>query len=179
MRRPVSGPQLAAGRTPFDHSGFLLAGAACREWPLRGRHFVTVTDRSWPILLKNSFPSVGRNSCGIRRPENARTRGNSIPRRKRSTVPSPGWRVGCPRRSSNWTSFSSHWARAWDGHEVVDLAVGRLALHYVQENPDDVVAEYIRAQPPTLVYGNDCDYLARKPPLGLRQDFVADCLMLS
>src|SRR5512143_1088703 len=27
------------------------------------------------------------------------------------------------RRSRNWTSFSSPWARAWDGHEVVDLAV--------------------------------------------------------
>ena len=32
----------------------------------------------------------------------------------------PGRRMGCPRRSSNWTSFSSPWARAWDGHEVVD-----------------------------------------------------------
>jgi uncharacterized protein YndB with AHSA1/START domain len=56
---------------------------------------------------------------------------NSIPRRKLSTVPSSGWRVGCPRRSRNWTSFLSPWARAWDGHEVVDLAVGRLALHRV------------------------------------------------
>src|SRR5258705_9273800 len=65
---------------------------------------------------------------------------NSIPRRKLSTVPSPGWRVGCPRRSRNWTSFSSPWARAWDGHEVVDLAAGRLALHYAEENPDEVVA---------------------------------------
>jgi len=65
---------------------------------------------------------------------------NSIPRGKLSTVPSPGWRVGCPRRSRNWTSFSSPWARAWDGHEVVDLAVGRLALHYAEENPDEVVA---------------------------------------
>jgi hypothetical protein len=27
--------------------------------------------------------------------------------------------VGCPRRSRNWTSFSSPWAQAWDGHEVV------------------------------------------------------------
>ncbi|WP_352529872.1 MULTISPECIES: hypothetical protein [unclassified Mesorhizobium] len=44
------------------------------------------------------------------------------------------------RRSSNWTSFSSRWARAWGGHEVVDLAVGRLALHYAEENPDEVVA---------------------------------------
>jgi hypothetical protein len=44
------------------------------------------------------------------------------------------------RRSSNWTSFSSPWARAWDGHEVVDLAVGRLALHYAEENPDEVLA---------------------------------------
>src|SRR5882757_9976356 len=51
-----------------------------------------------------------------------------IPRGKLSTVPSPGWRVGCPSSSSNWTSFSSRWARAWDGHEVVDLAVGRLDL---------------------------------------------------
>src|SRR5215510_9362814 len=46
----------------------------------------------------------------------------SIPRRKLSTVPSPpGVRVGWARRSSNWTSFSSPWARAWDGHEAVDL----------------------------------------------------------
>ena len=51
-----------------------------------------------------------------------------------------GWRVGCPNSSSNWTSFSSPWARAWDGHEVVDLAVGRLALHYAEEKPDEVVA---------------------------------------
>jgi hypothetical protein len=43
-------------------------------------------------------------------------------------------------RARNWTSFSSPWARAWDGHEVVDLAVGRLALHYAEENPDEVVA---------------------------------------
>jgi hypothetical protein len=35
-------------------------------------------------------------------------------------LPSPGWRVGCPRRSSNWTSFPSPWVRAWEGHEVVD-----------------------------------------------------------
>jgi len=40
----------------------------------------------------------------------------------------------------NWTSFSSPWARAWDGHEVVDLAVGRLALHHADENPDEVLA---------------------------------------
>ena len=26
----------------------------------------------------------------------------------------PGAWMGCPRRSSNWTSFSSPWARAWD-----------------------------------------------------------------
>jgi hypothetical protein len=37
-------------------------------------------------------------------------------------------------------SFSSPWARAWDGHEVVALAVGRLALHHAEENPGDVVA---------------------------------------
>jgi hypothetical protein len=44
------------------------------------------------------------------------------------------------RRSRNWTSFSSPWARAWDGHEVVDLAVGGLALHNAEENPDEVLA---------------------------------------
>jgi hypothetical protein len=49
-------------------------------------------------------------------------------------------KVGCPRRSRNWTSFSSPWARARDGHEVVDLAVGRLALHHAEQNPDEVVA---------------------------------------
>src|ERR1700754_2151859 len=65
---------------------------------------------------------------------------NSIHRRKLSTLPLPGWRVGCPRRSRNWTSFSSPWARARDGHDVVDLAVGRLALHHAEENPDEVVA---------------------------------------
>ena len=35
-------------------------------------------------------------------------------------------------------SFSLPSARAWHGHEVVDLAVGRLALHYAEENPDEV-----------------------------------------
>ena len=44
------------------------------------------------------------------------------------------------RRSRNWTSFSSPLARVWDGHEVVDLAVGCLALHYAEENPDEVLA---------------------------------------
>ncbi len=29
---------------------------------------------------------------------------------------------------------SSPWARAWDRHEVVDLAVGRLAPYYAYEN---------------------------------------------
>jgi len=38
-------------------------------------------------------------------------------------------RISVHPPSSNWTSFSSPWARAWDGDEVVDLAVGRLALH--------------------------------------------------
>jgi uncharacterized protein YndB with AHSA1/START domain len=37
---------------------------------------------------------------------------NSIPRRKLSTAPSRGWRVGCPSSSSSWTSFSSPLARA-------------------------------------------------------------------
>jgi hypothetical protein len=36
--------------------------------------------------------------------------------------------------------LSSPWARAWDGHEVVDLAVGRLALHDAEEDPDEVGA---------------------------------------
>ena len=48
--------------------------------------------------------------------------------------------MGWAKRSNNWTSLSSPWVRAWDGHEVVDLAVGRLALHYVEENPDEVLA---------------------------------------
>jgi hypothetical protein len=37
-------------------------------------------------------------------------------------------------------SFLLPSARAWHGHEVVDLAVGRLALHCAEENPDEVVA---------------------------------------
>src|SRR4029434_10418519 len=64
---------------------------------------------------------------------------SSIPRRKLSTLPAPGRRMRWSRRSRNWTSFSSPWARAWDGHEVVDLAVGRLALPYAEENPDEVL----------------------------------------
>src|SRR5260221_6542632 len=63
-----------------------------------------------------------------------------IPRRKLSMLPAPGRRMRRSRRSRNWTSFSSPWARAWDGHEVVDLAVGRLVLHYAEENSDEVVA---------------------------------------
>src|SRR4029453_4449810 len=43
----------------------------------------------------------------------------SIHRRKPSTLPSPpGAPVGWARRSSNWTSFLSPWARAWGGYEV-------------------------------------------------------------
>ena len=40
-----------------------------------------------------------------------------IPRRKLSTPPAPGRRMRWERRSSNWTSFSSRWARAWDTDE--------------------------------------------------------------
>ncbi len=36
-------------------------------------------------------------------------------------------------------SFSSRWARAWDDHEVVNLAVARPALSDAEENPDEVV----------------------------------------
>jgi hypothetical protein len=36
---------------------------------------------------------------------------NYIPRSKLSTRPWPGWQTGCLNRSSNWTSFSSPWAR--------------------------------------------------------------------
>ena len=46
---------------------------------------------------------------------------SSIPRRKLSTLPAPGRRMRWSRRSSNWTTFSSPWARAWDGHETVYL----------------------------------------------------------
>src|SRR5262245_1555403 len=59
----------------------------------------------WP--LKNEVPRPW-SSCTT-----------SIPRRKLSRP--PGVQVELARRSSNWTSFSSPWARAWDGHEVVDL----------------------------------------------------------
>ncbi len=48
--------------------------------------------------------------------------------------------MGLARRSINWTRFSSPWARAWDGHEVVEPAVGRLALRYAEEDADEVVA---------------------------------------
>src|SRR5688572_23578143 len=44
-----------------------------------------------------------------------------IPRRKLSTPPAPGRRMRWERRSSSWTSFSSPWARAWEGYEGVDL----------------------------------------------------------
>lgn len=37
-----------------------------------------------------------------------------------------GMEGGVPRRSSNWMSFSAPWARAWNGHEVVNLAGDRL-----------------------------------------------------
>src|SRR5436190_5402055 len=46
-----------------------------------------------------------------------------MPRRKRSTLPAPARPMRWSRRSRNLTSFSSPWARAWDGHDVVDLAV--------------------------------------------------------
>src|SRR6188508_420705 len=55
---------------------------------------------------------------------------SSIPRRKLSTLPAPGRRMRWSRRSRNWTSFSSPWARAWDGHEVVDLAVRHRLNHH-------------------------------------------------
>src|SRR3977135_3125739 len=65
---------------------------------------------------------------------------SSIPRRKLSTPPAPGRRMRWARRSNNWTSFSAPWARAWDGHEVIDLAVARSALHCAEEYPDGVLA---------------------------------------
>src|SRR5271169_2570790 len=46
---------------------------------------------------------------------------NSIPRKKLS-MPTPVWRTGCPRRSRNWTSFSSSWARASTVCEVCALS---------------------------------------------------------
>jgi hypothetical protein len=39
-------------------------------------------------------------------------------------------------------SFSPPWARAGDGHEVADLAVGHRLLHYAEDNPDEVVAAF-------------------------------------
>jgi hypothetical protein len=56
--------------------------------------------------------------------------------------------VGCPSSSSNWTSFSSPWARAWDSHEIVDPAVGRLALHCAEENSDEAAALDDKTDPP-------------------------------
>ena len=38
---------------------------------------------------------------------------------KEASMPTPGWRMRWPRRSRNWTSFSSPWARGREGHEVV------------------------------------------------------------
>ena len=53
----------------------------------------------------------------------------SIPQKKLSTMQSPpGVQVGQASSSSNWTSFSSPWERAWDGHEVIDLGVGCPAM---------------------------------------------------
>ena len=37
------------------------------------------------------------------------------PSKEASTRPAPGRRMRWARRSSSWTSFSSPWARAWDG----------------------------------------------------------------
>ena len=37
---------------------------------------------------------------------------------------------------SSWTSFSSPWARAWDG-QMSSIRVGCLALHYSEANPDE------------------------------------------
>src|SRR4029453_12505343 len=89
--------------------------------------------------------TVGRSPRARSRKETARrcwSCTTSIPRRKLSTAPLPPGvlLVGWMRRSSNSTSLSSPWARAWDGHEVVDPAVGRVALHYAEENPDKVLA---------------------------------------
>jgi uncharacterized protein YndB with AHSA1/START domain len=52
-----------------------------------------------------------------------------------------GMEGGCPRRSRNWTSFSSPWARSRDGHEVVDLAVGRVALRELKLECEEFHAE--------------------------------------
>ena len=48
---------------------------------------------------------------------------------------------GWESSSSNWTSFSSPWARVWDCHEVVDLAVGRLPH---SSRPRSLVAHHQR-----------------------------------
>jgi superfamily II DNA/RNA helicase len=68
-------------------------------------------------LVADSIHDVQDSDNNVRTARRSWSCTNSIPRRKLSTVPSPGWRVGCPRRSRNWTSFSSPWARAWDGHD--------------------------------------------------------------
>ena len=57
-------------------------------------------------------------------------------------------------------------ARAWDGHEVVDLAVGRLALHYAEENPDEVVAA-LDDKTEAVIRGLEAQPIAKDLP-GLR-----------
>ena len=54
---------------------------------------------------------------------------------------------GCDGRGVRATgrAFSSPWARAWDGHELVDLAVGRLAFHYAEENHKEVLDDKTEA----------------------------------
>ena len=50
-------------------------------------------------------------------------------------------RDAMPESSSSWMNFSSPWARAWDDHEGSSISVGRLALHYAEENPDVIEVE--------------------------------------
>lgn len=85
----------------------------------------------------------------------------SIPPKKRSTVPSPpDVQVGLATRSSNWTTFSSPWARAWDGREVIDPRLAVWLFHCAKENSNEVVAAQQQDR--------SCDSRARSPAQSLR-----------
>jgi hypothetical protein len=66
-------------------------------------------------------------------------------------------------------SFSSLWARARDGHEVVDRAVGRLALHDAEENPVEVVAA-LDEKTEAVIRELEAQYKEERPSLRRRQD---------
>src|SRR4029450_3308113 len=77
---------------------------------------------------------------------------SSTPRRKLSTLPAPGRRMRWSRRSRNWTSFSSPWARAGDSHEVVEDACPDLHAKTATKPP---VALTGKASPAKAAVGDE------------------------